>query len=89
MASITFTVRMTDGTIMEKQATVLDSDVARLINWGKHAFPKGDVMTPSEVVSYWITSCVNEAFDNIYGFERNVAASEAADNVVRINVNIT
>ena len=88
MANITFTVAMTDGTTMTKQASVLDTDVARLINWGKHAFPNGDVMTAPEVVSYWITSCVHEAFDNVYAYERNMAAANAADDVNRIDVSI-
>jgi len=33
MASIAFTVTMTDGTQMSKTAQVSDADVGRLINW--------------------------------------------------------
>ena len=83
MASIAFTVTMTDATVISKTATVSDPDVARLLAafGSRYAAPEGVTPDAPWLVGKWIEDTVVTAMNFVKSCESAQAASAAADGV--------
>lgn len=91
MASIDFSVTMTDGTKMEKSAAVADADVARLLTAFAQRYPAPEGATPDGpwLVGKWIEETVVMAMNYVKEREASAAAAAAAANVELIAFTIT
>lgn len=95
MASIAFTVTMTDGTTASVTAAVADVDVARLLAWAAATFPvQADAdgnpvpQTAQSLVAQWISGAVAETMAKVHRHEQQAAADAAAAAVQPITVTI-
>ena len=86
MASIAFTVTMTDATVISKTAAVSDPDVARLLAAfaSRYIAPEGVTPDASWLVGKWIEDTVVTALNFVKGYESGVASATATADVQMI-----
>jgi len=96
MASIAFTVTMTDGTTLTRTAAVADTDVGRLLAWAADRLPQqndasGNPLprTTTSLVAQWIDGFVADTFARVHAYETDTAAQQAAAAIVPIGVTLT